>query len=323
MSNAKSKRPSDPMIEDEILDALAASGYPLEIRLMKAFSEGGMDPIIGFRVPGNGPESREIDIIAHFSKNLAIGDGRVFTVTLRLLIEAKSLEPGAAFLGFPWSRPSDHELRVGRARFGGSPTYRVLDAYEEDNGSILGAGGLAEAFDALNAGPVCAQWAVVRRTKSGAEQRPVASHDDPFWRGIDGVVRASSILMTEHSTYTRWPKDSFQILFELPVLIVATPHLWLHDATAPVASSLSRTPSLLLTRMFQVEARVEPRLVDIVSENAVPDFISACRSTIRELEKRLKRHAPTLADIAQRQRSELEEAELREVAREFRSSGLP
>jgi len=308
------KTSGEPLTEHELLTALGSSGYPLEIRLLKAFRDGGMDPIIGFRIPGQASESREIDIIAHFTRHISLGDGRVFRVTLRLVMEAKSLEPGAAFVGFPWERPTDHELRVGRARFGGALSYRVLPKFEDDQGAVIAPGGLAEAFDPLNSGPVCVQWCVVRRTKPGKEQRVFADHDGAFWKGMDGVVRATQDLMVEHSTHS-WPREALLILFEMPVLVVAAPQLWLHDATG--TNPPTSVPSLILSRMFQLDDRVDHRLVDVVSEGAVPAFIEACSRTIDMLEERLRGKAGVLAEIADQQRAKLEEAELRAFAAQF------
>jgi hypothetical protein len=316
------KQPSDGLEQEEILAALAASGYPLEIRLLRAFTDGGMDPIIGFRVSDLPGESREIDLIAHFTRSVPVSGGYVIQVALRLLIEAKSLEPGAAFVGFPWTRPSDHDLRVGRARFGGAPSYRVDRRLEQDDQTVVGPGGLGEAFDSMNASPTCVQWAVARRTKPGQEQRTIATHDDIFWQGIDGIVRSSHTLMTEHSTHP-WPKDVRLIVFEMPVLVVGTTNLWVFDATNPTpASALTSASRITLTRMFQVGPVVQDRLVDVVSEGGVPEFIEACRVTIDELEKRVGRHAAALIGLAQRQRSKLEELELEEAATAFERGGI-
>lgn len=100
MQKAPQKTRSDALEEHEILDALGASGYPLEVRLLRAFSDGGMDPIIGFRIASGPTESREVDIIAQLTRNIPVGAERVLRVTLRLLVEAKAMEPGSAFVGF-------------------------------------------------------------------------------------------------------------------------------------------------------------------------------------------------------------------------------
>jgi hypothetical protein len=308
------KGPLDPLSESEIRDGLNASGYPLEIRLLKAFSDGGMDPIIGFRVNDGEGSSREIDILANFTHAFGIGDGKVVNLQLRLLVEAKSLEPGAAFVGFPWQRPSDHNLRVNRMHFGGMPSNRAVPELDRDGDVILGPGGLSDAFDAMNAAPVCVQWAVARRTKAGSEQRTVASHDASFWEGIDGVVRSSHDMMVDHSM-CRWPAEAHLMLFEMPVLVVATPTLWLYDAVAPQKAPLASTPSLILARTFELPDRTEHRLVDVVTEVGVPSFIEACRKTFEDLKARVSTHAEALVQIAKKQRGDLDMVMLNRSAR--------
>jgi len=313
---SKGKSPLDPLTESEIVDAVAASGYPLEIRLLKAFTDGGMDPTIGFRVSSAPGESREIDILASLIEHVAPGDGRLITIQLRLVIEAKSLEPGAAFIGFPWNQPTTHEMRVHRMHFGGLPSNRVIRELRRDSDTINGAGGLSEAFDALNDATVCVQWSVARRTKPGNEQRPIANHDDSFWQGLDGTVRAAHTLMLEHSTY-KWTPTNYLVIFELPVLAVATPNLWLLDATAPSQPPpLQPVQHLILGRMFQLEEHVEYRLVDVVSEAGVPALITACKSVITELKSRVAANAYALMSIGDQQRADLDALRLQRLVAE-------
>lgn len=319
------KTRADALEEEEILGALAASGYPLEIRLLRAFSDGGMDPIIGFRIASGPTESREVDIIAHFTRNIPVGDGRVLRVTLRLLVEAKSMEPGSAFVGFPWKRPTEHELRVGRARFGGLPSYRIVRGFDQPNDVVIGKDGIADAFDPLNEAPVCVQWATVRRTKSGNEQRPVATHDDSFWDDIDGVVRASRAMMVSHTTHP-WPKGTLMMLFEVPVLVVATPQLWLHEPAAtppPSGSNLTSTHRLVLDRMFQLDHGVEQRLVDVVTEAGLPAFIESCRKTVEALEARVQRHAGALIEAAESQHESFEKLRIEAAMDDFQRRRNP
>jgi hypothetical protein len=314
---SKGKSPLEPLTESEILDAVGASGYPLEIRLLKAFTDGGMDPTIGFRVSSAPGESREIDILASLIEHVAPGNGKLINITLRLVIEAKSLEPGAAFIGFPWNRPTPHEMRVHRMHFGGLPSNRVIRELRRDSDAINGAGGLSEAFDALNVAPVCVQWSVARRTKQGGgEQRPIATHDDPFWKGLDGTVRAAHALMHEHSTY-KWSPTNYLVIFELPVLAIATPGLWLLDATNPSHSPpLRQTQHLILGRMFQLEEHVEYRFVDVVTEGGVPALIAGCKSVITELKLRVAANAEALMSIGDQQRADLDMLRLERLVAE-------
>jgi hypothetical protein len=105
------------------------------------------------------------------------------------------------------------------------------------------------------------------------------------------------------------------VIFEAPVLVVGTPSLWVFDAAnAGGACALAPSQHLTLKRLFQVADLVPDRLVDIVAESGVPAFIDACRSTIDDLEGRVRRHATTLAELADRQRSALDNADLEKAA---------
>lgn len=315
----KLKDRSVPLDDEEVLDALKASGFPLEIRLLKLFEQHGMFPMIGARMPQLVGPTREIDLLVVHGKNVQVDAGPMISVSLRLLVEAKSLEPAAGFVGFEVTRPQEQALQVARARFGGAPSNRIFSALVRDGGFAVGPGGLAEAFDPMNKGPVCVQWAVTRRKTSGGDQHCFADHEHSFWDDIDGTVRSSHALMRDATismqrAYSGSAKSAVRqlhIMFDLPVLILATPHLWLFDATNP--SQLSRCASVLLLRQFEVENRVDYRLVDVVTEAAVPDFIEACRATLGELAARVHRHANEMLAVAERQVQELQVWQLEQL----------
>src|SRR4051812_23733154 len=110
--------------DTEIISALQHSGFPLEIRLLQAFHEGGFDPIIGHRfIPGQDERSAEVDLIAYTGAALANHRGHVY---VKAMVEAKQLGQRVAFVGFKWKKPDAHEMRSMRIRFSGSPTCQVL-----------------------------------------------------------------------------------------------------------------------------------------------------------------------------------------------------
>jgi hypothetical protein len=296
---------SGPLSDEEIIDSFKRSGFPFELRLMKAFSDGGMDPVLGFRVaPAGSTETRELDLLASFSRSVVVGQ-KVLTVSLRLVVEAKSLPSDVAFVGLPWERPPDLELRVGRAYFGGRPSNRVLSDLERDGHAIVGASGLAEAFDPLNAAPVCVQWAIAKRL-AGKDTVASANHDGPFWEWIDGVVRAAHSLNFSFSEFAV-TSNHLRLQFELPVLMLATDQLRVLDVSLD-PWTVSTTQRLILARTFQVHNHIEHRLVDVVTENGVPSFIEACRATVDKLKKLSADHAPTLIELASRQREQYQMA---------------
>jgi hypothetical protein len=298
---------SGPLDQQEILAALAASGYPLELRLLKLFEQHRMHPVIGFRVPQLTGPTREIDLLVLASQNVQVDGGPMISVNLRLLVEAKSLEPAASFVGFEVEQPQAPALRTLRARFGGAPSNRIVAALERDGGFVLGPGGLAEAFDPMNTAPVCVQWAVARRKGKGIEQHCYAGHDESFWDDIDGVVRSSHATMLDATMSMQRVLErsasagvrQLHIMIDVPVLVLATPHLWLFDAANP--ADLRKSGSLLLLRQFEVGSGVEHRLVDVVTEAALPAFIASCRDTLDGLLQRAQSNANEILAVAERQ----------------------
>ena len=104
---------------------------------------------------------------------------------------------------------------------------------------------------------------------------------------------------------------------ELPVLFLATPSLWLLDATSDgEPGALSKTPPLILNRMFQVGDHIDQRFVDIVAENEVHNLITACKKTIIELTRAVATHSGALSEIALEQQQWLDAADRRARAKE-------
>lgn len=131
-------------------------------------------------------------------------------------------------------------------------------------------------------------------------------------------------MMLTHTTHP-WPNGSLLMLFEMPVLVLATPQVWLHEpSTASSGSSaLTATERVVLDRMFQVDHGVEQRLVDVVTEAGVPAFITACQSAISDLERRVQRHAGALIEAAEKQHAAFENLRVEAAMDDFQRRRSP
>lgn len=296
----------------EVLNALKASGFPLEIRLLEAFSKGGMNPSIGLRVAKDDGTSREIDIVASLSRTIDLGSKRTLALTLRLLVEAKSMPSASAWVGFPWTRPTPNELRKARIQFGGRPSCGIAATIEGEE-TVSDLPGVAEAFDSMNAPPVCVQWAVVRHIKKQADDKPFADHEDSHWKGIDGVVRSCATLAAQETSRLLWTGEH-ALTVNIPVLAVGTPQIRLVDARSSELPATSCSPAIILHSTFDLGADIDQRTVDVVSESGIPDLIQRCERTMDALAEALARNADRVVEIARSQSDAADLLALKQIA---------
>lgn len=265
---------------------------------------------MGFRANVPGTEAtRELDLLASLTEHAPfVPSGHDqplhnIRVTLRAVVEAKAFEPGAAFVGFPFARPTEHELGVQRSRFGGWPAVATLPTFEEGVGLAVEPGGFAEAMAPLNEGHVCVQWAIARRGKKEGDP-PGAQHEDAFWKGMDVVVRAAHARMASacHFIASRGSTHAPLLVAELPVLVVATPSLWVFDVNA---DTLVPVDHIMLSRYFEVAGENVPALVDVVTEHGVPALIDRYRRAMTNLKATTTTNARLIQVAADLQRNRL------------------
>ncbi len=275
---------ADPNAEIEQTDiesAVMRSGYPLEIRLLEAFERANMSPQIGtlFRPPDathprDPAPAREIDIVAHLSHRQPLGELDAIYANLSLIVAAKNLASTAAMVGFKWKDVPKRELELLRSQIGGSPT-TVLDGYPEANALACADGGFCDAFEPLSRAPVCVQWAIARRDDAIEQERR-------YWRDLDVLIRAE-----------RSPVKLLR--FQVPVLVVATRTL--HVCVA-LENRFEQVDWFTLRRTFDLGDRVEERLVEVVTEKGLPNFIEACRRTMDGITAVVSARSGEIASIA-------------------------
>jgi hypothetical protein len=282
---------TNPLKDEEVKDALKASGFPLEIRLLDAFSCEGLAVEIGARQwTGEKEASREIDLVTWLFDDPEPTSPPMLLI--RSLVEAKSLEPWASFVGFEWTRPSNEALQELRSQFTGRPSFGVSDELEGDE-DLRDA--LASAMDPLNEPTVCFQWTVARRTDKGPSTGK--GHEDHDWNAFDSIVRASAWAM-ESITAIRYEKAEEWILEHIvPVLVVGTPHLYVYDA---IKDALRPVDELVLLRDYETktEVRTARRLVNIVTEAAVPKLVARQRKAMERLHEVVNTNRDRIVELA-------------------------
>lgn len=302
------KYPNEPIEEAEIHAALQTSGFPLEMRLMKFLHDRRMQPEIGLRVQiDDEGTTREVDLLAKafvarrykVTSSAETPTSRILSVLLQMVIEAKSLEPGAAFVGFHWRGSPPENLRTSRTRFGGTP---ALDEMDEKGPFkfLFEPGGVATALDGLNHTPVCIQWAVIRRTKPGSEQKSYADHDESFWKGMDTIVRASRTIRSIH-THSKLEENHSLLAFANPTMVIGTPHLFLYDV---IGRTLARTPRLIVKRAFDVGDISDEYVVDVVTEDGMGELVDAYQETAKDVLRAAAKHRDQIHELGRQQREQ-------------------
>jgi hypothetical protein len=303
MGNNK-PRSAGPLTEEEILSSLKRSGFPLEIRLLQAFDEGGFDPTPPHRfILGEGDKERsaEIDVTARAMESLA---GHRGLLLLTLMIEAKQIDERVTFVGFKWKQPPPLEMRAARIRFSGLPTCNVLrngvDGGRFHQFLLGGEKPAMAALDGLNEAPLCHHWCFVR--DNSKREWIEATQEDDMRLSFRKLVHATTWLERESALqFLRHPGDPpqwrLQIIF--PTIVIATPQLYTFDA---LTNKLEKTQSLILREMYEVGGEVHARYVDVVTENEIPNLMLRHRDAARALRKACDEGAGELSRIVDEQR---------------------
>lgn len=319
----KKDKPTGALSDNEITDALRLSGFPLEIRLLQQFDAAGFDPIVGFRLMlDEAGKSVEVDVMAYATASLADYKGQIY---LKAMIEAKQLVDRRVFVGMKWKQPTAHEMRSLRIRLSGRPTCQVLS--DGPGGQDLiqlmlgGAEPVAAAIDSLNEGIVCSNWAYVQDSKQfGVMALQDTEHRDSFAKLIR-VVTALEEDTANHLTRTPGKPPMLQLQILSPTIVLGTPHLYVFD---PLTEQLERTPRLILQQMFEAGGRVHARLVDVVTETGLPDFIDRYRRVVAALKTACDKRVDLLQQIAGVQGDEVaQRSERDEASRLAREGQIP
>jgi hypothetical protein len=249
--------------------------------------------------------TRETDAIArvHFGTNLHnVVDGDVPNMSplfmgLTGVIEAKSLRPTEAFVGFMYKAPADR--RSLRMRFAGAPSNWILPQHSE----AQIAGELAVALDPINDAPYCIQWAVAERAEKSGKPELRASHPPRWAAGLVNLVRGIHLLAVENTkhllSFTGQPQGA-RVDFYEPTLFIKTPNLHLFDVTT---RTLTTTPRLTLAIMFELsDGERQTRLVDVWTGGAVKDFASRYRAVRKNFEEMAQPMGVKLVRAALQQR---------------------
>jgi hypothetical protein len=303
MSERTSRGGGGPLGTGEIKEAMARSGYPLEVRLWKRLLQedyprekrvrASFNP--RFVVDGDGTR-REVDLEADFQTWEPEPDGRSEgisrTVFLRLLIEAKGMAEDAAFVGLksPFEPPSDPKFtQITRCYFSGYPSCNVLSEALAGANAVINSPLLECMGPLLEGANPSVQWALVRRAKDG-KIHPVADHDQKFQDGLDTLVRAAAGREQDHTRRSH-NRPHLTMALSLTALVVPNDRLYEIDIAT---NEVMATPWLTLHRGFEVRGAVQDRIVDVFEERALPAMIERYWRVLGALKVATKAAAPEL-----------------------------
>ena len=95
------------------------------------------------------------------------------------------------------------------------------------------------------------------------------------------------------------------LLFQVPLLVVATKTLHVYDA---LAKQFTQVDWFTLRRQFDLGDGTGERLVDVVTESGLPRFIDACRRTMNGITERIEKRKEEVVRIATAQHAKYEHA---------------
>jgi hypothetical protein len=213
--------------------------------------------------------AREIDVVGEINEvrqlKLSNNERGHLSLTVRLLIEAKGLERGAAFVALTTGNgmPLD-DLVTYRTYWGGAPSFGIT----EPIGGVAAhrfAAVAKRAFADLCGAKVAYQWTLGRRRRDG---EPFADQEENFGKALDCIVRAAHAETARQSKEIKLPPVT-HVTISVPVLALAT-RLLVYNADTETLSPIDR---MMLVRGFDVGVGTGIRLVDLVTEGAIPSFL--------------------------------------------------
>jgi hypothetical protein len=292
----QNQQPSGPPSANEIKEALEGSGYPLELRVFAELKELGMDPVFGQRVRiDESPRTKELDILA--SKEVMFSQPerqRSARASLRLFVQVKRF-PEGAIVGFVSEPPSESELRSLRSRVAGLPSCGVHPADTGAAAALLAP--IVAAFEPLNEGPFCSQWAVVRRSRSGGAKPPFAcDHEDGAFEDMATLVQAGLLAAREYTTFRLTNPDANplpDLHFYLPTLVVSGP-AFVYDVASRDLREVDRFLLLVAIDAMGVPQR---GLIDVVSAGALRSLVARYDSVASAVDPALRTNARHLAEV--------------------------
>jgi hypothetical protein len=290
----------------DIVNALEGSGYPFEVALHREFTKADMAPDMGHRFlvrdpesPGDGLVSRELDILANYYCG-QVRNGYVLGATITPLVEAKRLHEPTRMVGILAPDPDPYQHRVFRAKFHGCPSFGIRDDQRDWAELFLNRGGIAESvMPFVEEPPLCVHWAAVRR-KDGA---PFASGDtgDADARLHDSLQNLAAItawLEQENTRHMASVRVEVQPLpglgLYLPTLAVKTPTLMVYN---PLTGDLRDVPWFCLAKNYEIEGHVVHRIIDVVCESGIPNFIAHVKRSGDLLAERMAVHEHRLREL--------------------------
>jgi len=306
---------SRPISDTELVDALDAAGYPLEIEVFKKLKDAELSPVLGMRVKvrddggSGGFTTSEIDLLAQkhiHMKPSALVHG--VTVRQRSMIDVKKVHAPRAFAGICGVDRDPPEKRSLRCRVGGAPAWDLFSRRKGDDTAWVGPDGFATCLDPMNQGAWCVQWAVVdrRKNKRNSKEWPaVATHEEGFHDAFMTLDRASleanrswTEFLANQEEENHYPE--INIALNMTTIVLDTPCLYALD---PLSRKLTPTQWLTIERYTEHRGAVRRSITDVICLKSLQLWIDAMKETSVRIERWLEENADGLKRYAEASRS--------------------
>jgi hypothetical protein len=273
---AKKPHPDPPaaLTHSEIQDAIEASGYPIEIELLRELREARVQSALGVRYEVAPKEYKEIDVSAHFYPKPEVEEiETIFT----LLVQVKRPPIDSAFVGVMGSQMKGPAQLSHRLRLTGSVTDDDLGALPEVHALLRSTEqpfyNCLQPFSSL---PQCAHWAIARRKKDGTGV--FASGDEHYFEDFSSLVKAREMLAIDgEKDRLRRPAPVGAFMGAVVLcLVVDAPCLYIYN---PVTKLLGKMPALSIFQSFDTENGPRNAFIDCVSRDVFKEHIERCSAT--------------------------------------------
>ena len=300
-------KPPWPPNDADVIDALEKAGFPLELRIFRAFEQEGFDPVMPFRSRIDSERrTKEIDVLGalnHPGSFVEAGEVLASRIALKVFVQAKRLHDQVV-VGLRGPVRDDYGLRVARSHVAGLPSWGTGVGRDLAQNLVIGQGGFVEAFAPLTEAPQCVHWSTVRLlNKDGWHYR--AEHEAGFAEDLQTLIGAMIWQEREWSTYlldnvaTGNIKLTINCMFLQPLMVVDAP-ICVFDSVAG-GNRLVPVDWLTVHVGDDIDGEVVHRSVDVVSEAGLGAMIQRYRSVFEHLKvtAETNKHAWIMAAVGE------------------------
>jgi hypothetical protein len=302
--HSKERPKAYPSAED-VREIVHYSGYPLEMRTVRALQEAGVSAAHGQRVRLPNGDSREVDVVGQ----LTTGESCPGTARFVLMLQTKVFHAPRTFVGF-YLHDRMPAISPLRCRLAGVPTWPIREGDVRPTGLFEADGAEQSFLDVLNPSHVCVQWGVAEHHNQLGMQ---LQHLDSVYDDLESLARCSRALRMRARRRAVVRNDvptspDFSVFF--PTLVLAAPSLYVVD----VAENVQAVEWCTLVLQMDLDGFREQTAIDVVTEAALPRLLARHKTALASLEARIRENAEPWNQWSIERWKELQERDLSRLA---------